>query len=160
MCKKAQSFWLGWLLAHPGSSLIPGFPGKPGKSKENFHAFQAFPYVQKSPGLLTGMISGTSWLFLDSWVSWKAWKSQEKFTTWHSWLLLDCGVSWKAWKSQEKTLMKSHIVTVLDCFKSVTTFLAKTNTNKYFLHKYRLLLSHIVPVLDYDKYFNVYFTSF
>ena len=157
MCKKAQSFWLGWLLAHPGSSLIPGFPGKPGKSKENFHAFQAFPYVQKSPGLLTGMISGTSWLFLDSWVSWKAWKSQEKI--YHMALLAPPWLRGFL-KSQEKTLMKSHIVTVLDCFKSVTTFLAKTNTNKYFLHKYRLLFSHIVPVLDYDKYFNFYFTSF
>ena len=77
------------------------------------------------------MIAGTPWLFLDSGVSWKAWKSQEKpgkikrkfprfpgfslcakkpgkakrkFTTWHSWLLLDCGVTQKAWKSQEKTL--------------------------------------------------------
>ena len=139
MCKQAWSFWLEWLLAQPDSSLIPGFPGKLGKawkslekSKENFHAFRAFPYVQKSLELLTGMISGTSWLFLDSGVSWKAWKSQEKiyhmallalpwlwgyleslekpgkakrrFTTLHSWLLLECGVCWKAWKSQEKTL--------------------------------------------------------
>ena len=85
MCTKARSFWLEWLLAHPGSSLIPGFPGKPGKawkilekSKENFHAFRAFPYVQKSPELLTGMISGTSCLFLDFGVFWKVWKSLEK----------------------------------------------------------------------------------
>ena len=60
----------------------PGFPGIPGKArrawKENFLAFQAFPYVQKSPELLTRMIAGTSLFFLDSGVSWKAWKSQEK----------------------------------------------------------------------------------
>ena len=60
----------------------PGFPGVPRKArrawKENFLFFRAFPYVQKSPELLTRMIAGTPWLFLDSGVSWKAWKSQEK----------------------------------------------------------------------------------
>ena len=121
MCKKARSFWLEWLLAHPGSSLIPGFPGKPGKIKRKFPRFPGFSLcAKKSPELLTGIISGTSWFFLDSGVSWKAWKSLEKprenlphgtlgssliaglprkpgkakrrFTTLHSWLLLDCGV--------------------------------------------------------------------
>ena len=61
----------------------PGFPGIPGKArrawKENFLAFRAFPYVQKSPELLTRMIAGTPWLFLDSRVSWKAWKIKRKF---------------------------------------------------------------------------------
>ena len=94
MCKKARSFWLEWLLAHPGSSLIPGFPGKPRKAWKNqkkistlsgqesperkFPRFPGFPYVQRSPELLTGMISDTSCLFLDFGVSWKAWKSLEK----------------------------------------------------------------------------------
>ena len=111
----------------------PGFPGTPGKArrswKENFLAFRAFPYVQKSPELLTRMIAGTPWLFLDSGVSWKAWKSQEKpgkikrkfsrfpgfslcakkspelltgMISGTSWFFLDSGVSWKAWKSLEK----------------------------------------------------------
>ena len=116
MCKKAWSFWLEWLLAQPGSSLIPGLPGKPGKawkslekSKENFHAFRAFPYVQKSLELLTGMISGTSWLFLDSGVSWKAWKSLENprenlpHGTLGSSLIVGLPRKpGKAWKSQEK----------------------------------------------------------
>ena len=63
----------------------PGFPGIPGKArrawKENFLAFRAFLYVQKSPELLTRMIAGTPWLFLDSGVSWKAWKNQKKIST-------------------------------------------------------------------------------
>ena len=46
--------------------------------KENFLALQAFPYVQKSLELLTRMIAGTAWLFLDSGVAWKAGKSLEK----------------------------------------------------------------------------------
>ena len=119
--QNARSFWPEWLLAHPGSSLIPGFPGKPGKIKRKFPRFPGFSLcAKKSPELLTGIISGTSWFFLDSGVSWKAWKSLEKsrenlphgtlgssliaglprkpgkakrrFTTLHSWLLLDCGV--------------------------------------------------------------------
>ena len=103
--------WKAWKsLEKPGKikRKFPRFPGRRAQ-KENFLAFQAFPYVQKSPELLTGMISDTSCLFLDFGVSWKAWKSLEKpgkakrkFTTWHSWLLLDCGVTQKAWKSQEK----------------------------------------------------------
>ena len=185
MCKKAQSFWLGWLLAHPGSSLIPGFPGKAWKIKWKFPRFPGFSLCAKKPGAsdwndfwhilafpwFLGFLEslekprenlphGTLGSSLIAGLPRKPGEANRRFSTLHSWLLLDYGVSWKAWKSQEKTLMKSHIVTVLDCFKSVTTFLAKTNTNKYFLHKYRLLLSHIVPVLDYDKYFNVYFTSF
>ena len=46
--------------------------------KENFLALQAFPYVQKSLELLTRVIAGTAWLFLDSGVAWKAGKSLEK----------------------------------------------------------------------------------
>ena len=47
MCKKARSFWLEWLLAHPGSSLIPGFPGKPGKIKRKFPRFPGFSLCAK-----------------------------------------------------------------------------------------------------------------
>ena len=101
MCKKARSFWLEWLLAHPGSSLIPGFPGKPGKawkslekSKENFHAFRAGEPRKK--------ISSLSRLFLMC-------KKARSF--WFEWFLTHPAFSLisgfpgkprKAWKSQKK----------------------------------------------------------
>ena len=130
---------------------IPGFPGffahkeKPGKSPEKprvsgpswlsrnswksqeslerkFPRFPGFSLCAKCAELLTRMIAGTPWLFLDSGVSWKAWKNQKKISTLSglflmckkspelltgiisgtSWFFLDSGVSWKAWKSLEK----------------------------------------------------------
>ena len=122
MCKKARSFWLEWLLAHPGSSLIPGFPGKPRKAWKNqkkistlsgqesperkFPRFPGFSLCAKKPGASDWNdfwhILPFPWFrrFLESLE--KPGKAKRKFTTWHSWLLLDCGVTQKAWKSQEK----------------------------------------------------------
>ena len=101
MCKKARSFWLEWLLAHPGSSLIPGFPGKPRKAWKNqkkistlsgqesperkFPRFPGFSLCAKKPGASDWNdfwhILPFPWFrrFLESLEKpGKAWKSQEK----------------------------------------------------------------------------------
>ena len=129
MCKKARSFWLEWLLAHPGSSLIPGFPGQPGKIKRKFPRFPGFSLCAKKPGAsdwndfwhilpfpwFRGFLEslekprenlphGTLGSSLIAGLPRKPGKAKRRFSTLHSWLLLNCGDSWKAWKSQEKTL--------------------------------------------------------
>ena len=95
--QNARSFWPEWLLAHPGSSLIPGFPGKPGKIKRKFPRFPGFSLCAKKPGASDWNdfwhILAFPWFrgFLESLE--KPGKAKRKFTTWHSWLLLDCGVT-------------------------------------------------------------------
>ena len=112
MCKNHRSFWQEGFLALPGSSLILGFPGKPRKSRENVHAFQAFPYVQKSLDWASDQNDFKhSWLLLDSRVSWKSQekifhafqaipfqKSLEPLQTFYNMMIisLDSGVSWEA----------------------------------------------------------------